>query len=314
MHNRVSRYPFPDHHPPPLPLLPLAAREMTAWLEGDPERVAIIHCKAGKVSRFELCGTKLINTQGRSGTLLCSYMLSLSELPPPPQLDTSYSQSELAAHTENKGKQTQSEQRDGWVVVGSGNTVAEIPVSDGQEHEGTTTAATTPPQSERVKVKNCSTTSSLTTVSRTSSTSDLVGVSTEPDYDPIDVGDEQKAGTEGQKDRANGKVDAVFKLHSSRRMKPSSNGRGVSIPSRKSSLFLGWLLTRNRTTLGTIHQPPLFPTSSSILSSHSSPSSPLGLHHHVSYASNKLATASHSPLVWVECRAGQRMGLGSSLQ
>lgn len=50
MHGRVSRYPFPDHHPPPLPLLPLAVREMTAWLEGDRERVAIIHCKAGKVS------------------------------------------------------------------------------------------------------------------------------------------------------------------------------------------------------------------------------------------------------------------------
>lgn len=49
MHNRVSRYPFPDHHPPPLALLPLAVREMTAWLEADPERVAIIHCKAGKV-------------------------------------------------------------------------------------------------------------------------------------------------------------------------------------------------------------------------------------------------------------------------
>lgn len=49
MSNRVSRYPFPDHHPPPLPLLPLAVREMTAWLEGDKERVAIIHCKAGKV-------------------------------------------------------------------------------------------------------------------------------------------------------------------------------------------------------------------------------------------------------------------------
>jgi phosphatidylinositol-3,4,5-trisphosphate 3-phosphatase/dual-specificity protein phosphatase PTEN len=49
MHSRVSRYPFPDHHPPPLPLLPLAVREMTAWLEGDKERVVIIHCKAGKV-------------------------------------------------------------------------------------------------------------------------------------------------------------------------------------------------------------------------------------------------------------------------
>lgn len=50
MFGRVSRYPFPDHHPPPLPLLPLAVREMTAWLQGDEERVAIIHCKAGKAS------------------------------------------------------------------------------------------------------------------------------------------------------------------------------------------------------------------------------------------------------------------------
>lgn len=49
MHNRVSRYPFPDHHPPPLPLLPLAVKEITAWLDSDLERVAIIHCKAGKV-------------------------------------------------------------------------------------------------------------------------------------------------------------------------------------------------------------------------------------------------------------------------
>jgi phosphatidylinositol-3,4,5-trisphosphate 3-phosphatase/dual-specificity protein phosphatase PTEN len=50
MEGRVSRYPFPDHHPPPLPLLPLAVREMKAWLDGGDERIAIIHCKAGKVS------------------------------------------------------------------------------------------------------------------------------------------------------------------------------------------------------------------------------------------------------------------------
>lgn len=49
MSGRVSRYPFPDHHAPPLALLPLAVREMRAWLDGDSERVAIIHCKAGKV-------------------------------------------------------------------------------------------------------------------------------------------------------------------------------------------------------------------------------------------------------------------------
>jgi len=53
MSGRVSRYPFPDHHAPPLSLLPLAVREMNAWLDANPERVAIIHCKAGKVSICE---------------------------------------------------------------------------------------------------------------------------------------------------------------------------------------------------------------------------------------------------------------------
>jgi phosphatidylinositol-3,4,5-trisphosphate 3-phosphatase/dual-specificity protein phosphatase PTEN len=52
-------------------------------------------------------------------------------------------------------------------------------------------------------------------------------------YDAIDVGDEAAPGVAGQQDRGDGKVDEVFKLHSSRRMKPSSTKRGVSIPSRK---------------------------------------------------------------------------------
>ena len=30
---------------PPLALLPLVAREMHAWLDGAPDRVAVIHCK-----------------------------------------------------------------------------------------------------------------------------------------------------------------------------------------------------------------------------------------------------------------------------
>ncbi|THH32547.1 hypothetical protein EUX98_g1630 [Antrodiella citrinella] len=72
---RVSRYPFPDHHAPPLAILPLVAREMRTWLDGSPERVAVLHCKAGK---------------GRSGTMACSYLLSLVDAPIPP--------------TNNKGK------------------------------------------------------------------------------------------------------------------------------------------------------------------------------------------------------------------
>ncbi|KAF8434799.1 hypothetical protein L210DRAFT_3410026 [Boletus edulis BED1] len=58
---RVSRYPFPDHHVPPFLYLPLATREIHAWLSGSDTRVAVLHCKAGK---------------GRSGTLACAYLLS----------------------------------------------------------------------------------------------------------------------------------------------------------------------------------------------------------------------------------------------
>ncbi|KAF7350475.1 Phosphatases II [Mycena venus] len=78
---RVSRYPFPDHHAPPLAIMPLAAREMAEWLDGSPERVIVLHCKAGK---------------GRSGTLACTYLLSLGQDPTPPKLEANYTASEWA--------------------------------------------------------------------------------------------------------------------------------------------------------------------------------------------------------------------------
>ncbi|KIM42319.1 hypothetical protein M413DRAFT_27108 [Hebeloma cylindrosporum] len=82
---RVSRYPFPDHQrahytsynfAPPLVIMPLVAREMNAWLNGSHDRVAVLHCKAGK---------------GRSGTMACAYLLSLEHSPVPPRLERSYS-------------------------------------------------------------------------------------------------------------------------------------------------------------------------------------------------------------------------------
>jgi phosphatidylinositol-3,4,5-trisphosphate 3-phosphatase/dual-specificity protein phosphatase PTEN len=69
-HGAVSRYPFPDHHPPPLSMIPMFVADMTAFFAEDPSNVAVIHCKAGK---------------GRSGTMACSYLLSLPKLPPSPQ-------------------------------------------------------------------------------------------------------------------------------------------------------------------------------------------------------------------------------------
>ncbi|CAL1709124.1 unnamed protein product [Somion occarium] len=78
---RVSRYPFPDHHAPPLAILALVAREIREWLDGSPERVAVLHCKAGK---------------GRSGTMACAYLLSLEFAPSRPQLERNKDTTERA--------------------------------------------------------------------------------------------------------------------------------------------------------------------------------------------------------------------------
>lgn len=75
--HRIHHYPWPDHHPPPFALIPAIMGSMRNWLkqldneeekkedennaEGQkPERVAVVHCKAGK---------------GRSGTVACAYMI-----------------------------------------------------------------------------------------------------------------------------------------------------------------------------------------------------------------------------------------------
>jgi phosphatidylinositol-3,4,5-trisphosphate 3-phosphatase/dual-specificity protein phosphatase PTEN len=100
-----------------------------------------------------------------------------------------------------------------------------------------------PPRSKVIEVNDPparatvprSTNSSTTTLSHPSPPPSIdIHVETTPPYEAMDVGDEGRPEEAGQRDRMNGRVDAVFKLHSSRRMKPTSSGRGVSIPSRAS--------------------------------------------------------------------------------
>ncbi|KAJ5666403.1 uncharacterized protein N7477_008851 [Penicillium maclennaniae] len=69
VYGRIHHFPWPDHHPPPFALIPNIMGSMRNWLhrldgkeDDEPgERVAVVHCKAGK---------------GRSGTAATGYLIS----------------------------------------------------------------------------------------------------------------------------------------------------------------------------------------------------------------------------------------------
>ncbi|GAA5853140.1 hypothetical protein JCM8547_000215 [Rhodosporidiobolus lusitaniae] len=67
----VERFPWPDHHPPPLSLMPLMSAAAREWYEADERNVVVIHCKAGK---------------GRSGSFALSLLLALPGLPSAPEV------------------------------------------------------------------------------------------------------------------------------------------------------------------------------------------------------------------------------------
>ncbi|POV94243.1 hypothetical protein PSHT_16335 [Puccinia striiformis] len=72
--DQVHRFPFPDHHPPPLSMIPLFVSDIASFLDPSSPNMAVIHCKAGK---------------GRSGTMSISYLMTLLTLPDDPILQSS---------------------------------------------------------------------------------------------------------------------------------------------------------------------------------------------------------------------------------
>lgn len=63
-YGRVERYPFKDHHTPPLETMVAFANSAKAYLDADPDNVVNMHCKAGKGRAGLMCCVLLV----RSGT------------------------------------------------------------------------------------------------------------------------------------------------------------------------------------------------------------------------------------------------------
>lgn len=62
---RVTKFPFPDHQPPPFELIPKVVETIHEYLQQNQDNVAVLHCKAG---------------QGRSGTMACAYLMAYENL------------------------------------------------------------------------------------------------------------------------------------------------------------------------------------------------------------------------------------------
>lgn len=195
-------------------------------------------------------------------------MLSLPALPPPPQLDQNYTrQDQIRRLRDREGETTPAmpQHQDGWLVIGAGEEYEDVHVGATSSSEDSSLV-----DSERIEVTvpgrpsvPRSTNSSTTTFSQPSSSPSIdIQVESTPSFDPIDVGDEGRPEEAGQRDRLNGKVDAVFKLHSSRRMKPTSSGRGVSIPSRMSETEIN---ADARTPVVQVYEPIVFESSPAVI-------------------------------------------------
>jgi len=73
-HN-VKEFPWSDHYPPPIELLFKACQEMHFWLAESIDHIVAVNCRAGK---------------GRTGTLICCYLIYSGRISDPDQALTYY--------------------------------------------------------------------------------------------------------------------------------------------------------------------------------------------------------------------------------
>ena len=111
---------------PPLSVIPLLAREMRAWFNGSPDRVAVLHCKGFLLVKTMLCKLTFhfpLAGKGRSGTMACAYLLSQDDRPTLPKLERSYSTKHWAKMYTDRVMQVVPEEADGdplsqgaWII------------------------------------------------------------------------------------------------------------------------------------------------------------------------------------------------------
>ncbi|XGW32220.1 hypothetical protein V3C99_010420 [Haemonchus contortus] len=92
-HGRVGLYHMKDHHPPRLDLMDPFCREVNEYLKADPRNVVAVHCKAGK---------------GRTGVMICAYLVSINFYTLPRQVMDYYS---IVRTVNNKGVTIPSQRR-----------------------------------------------------------------------------------------------------------------------------------------------------------------------------------------------------------
>ncbi|KAF9019766.1 phosphatases II [Hymenopellis radicata] len=199
---RVSRWPWPDHHAPPVAYLPLIASEIRTWLAGSEDRVAVVHCKAGK---------------GRSGTMACAYLL----------LEMSMDQKTRAASTDESADQRADELIDAVPTL-EDDDEAHVEQSESQNVTDTEEISESPKQI--TPASTIGTVTPASTIVPTSTLAPTIASSVPPS---TRISTESSKSTHTTTEALHG----ILALHTSRRMKPATDGKkakqGVSIPSQR---------------------------------------------------------------------------------